>query len=181
MNDFWNAFWPNFASTAVGVVSGLPAALWLNRQAIAHGEGVRTSADRHRLAQALSVVAEAIRHNSSNLDNLLKILGDNQALFDISLDTSAWEAVRADFSSEIEPGVRRRLAFHFQRLETLVTLNDLYLSFIIGTNASMSSAEGTKEKLGPLLATLATEQRNEGLALIEAIDTAVAKLKPSGS
>ena len=103
MPGFWDAFWPNLASSVIGCGRG------------------------HE-------------HNAAQLDNLLNVLGEDKALLDLSLDTSPWGSVQTDFSSDVDPNLRRRLAFHFHRLEAMVKLSDLYLSFIIGTNTSMSSA-----------------------------------------
>jgi hypothetical protein len=181
MPGFWDSFWPNLASTVAGVILGLPVALWLNRRALEHGERIRTAGERTRVADALSVMGEVMKLNSSQLDNLIKVLSEDKALFDPSLDTSAWESVRSDISSEVDPNLRRRLAHHFGRLESLVKLNELYLSFIIGTNASMSSAADTKKKLGPLLLGLASTQRTEAVALVEAAQAAAVQLRPTAS
>ena len=89
MVTFWDAFWPNVASTVLGVILGLPAALWLNRQAVAHGERIRIASERAKVAQALSVVAQAMKHNAEQLTNLVTILSGDKAQFDLPLDTGS--------------------------------------------------------------------------------------------
>ena len=155
MAGFWVAFLPNVAATLVGVLVGVPLALLINRRAVLHGEAARAVAEKARVADALEVVSKALTYNATPLETLVQTLEQGKAQLDLPLDTSAWGAVKADVSGIVEPELRRRLAFHFSRLEALVELNSMFLTFVTGTNASMKcrrdegQAEASAYRIGP--------------------------------
>ena len=79
-----------------------------------HGEAARAVAEQARVADALDVVSKALTHNATPPETLVQTLEQGKAQFDLPLDTSAWNAVKADVSGIVEPELRRRLAFHFR-------------------------------------------------------------------
>ena len=166
MNTFFDAFWPNLASTLIGIVLGLPLGLRINRKSVAQTEGVRRAGERLRVAHALKVLDKALTENRTRLDAFAAVLVQNQTLYDTAIDNSAWDAVKADLTTELsDPELRQRFAYHFARLATLVKLNDDYLSFLVGVGASMSSALATQASLAKVISALVTELQAEAQSL----------------
>ncbi len=148
MNWFWSGFWPNLASTFVGVIVGVPIALWLNSLSGRAAGRARKAEEHARLRTGLLAVLAALAHNRGRLGALLDVLQKHEALFDVTLDTAAWEASR----DEIVPFLRsadlhRRVAFHFDRLRSLARLCSLYLDMIAGVASALGGVEKTRGAL----------------------------------
>lgn len=148
MDAFLTAFWPNAAATIVGVVLGLPIALWINRLTLKREEHATLQIKTQRLDHALRVLIAAMDVNLALLADYAQELANSKIAWRLNLDVSAWQAIRDDFSAELtDPNLRRQLAFHFTKLKALLALNQEYLSFAFGTNASMSGAEKVRESI----------------------------------
>jgi len=61
---FWAAFWPNLASTFIGVGLGVPVALQLNRLNVSHSDRVRVAADKARVVEALASLRRSLQKES---------------------------------------------------------------------------------------------------------------------
>lgn len=171
-NSFWDAFWPNLASTLVGILIGIPLALWINRSVLAQSERARKAADQLRVAHALQVLEKAISHNLESIKRFEGTLAQQRTLVDVAVDTSAWDAVKSDLTTELsDPELRRRAAYYFSRCATLVSLNDEYLNFIVGVGASMSSAQTAKQGLHTTLTALVNELATSGTNLLEQVSS----------
>jgi len=179
VTGFWDAFWPNLASTLAGLVLGIPLGLGINRRAVTQGETVRRQGERLRVAHALQVLEKALGENQARLQQFATVLAQNQTLYDPRIDVSAWDAVKADLTTELsDPALRQRFAYHFSRLSTQVKLNDDYLYFIVGVGASMSSAPAAKASLGKVIGELVTELTAECATLTGAAATERKRLTP---
>ena len=167
---FWSSFWPNLASTIVGVGGGVPLGLWLNRRALTHSNAARRRAERAEVAHTLEVLSAAIDDNRARLETFATVLKRNETLFDLGLDTSAWGALQAGLTSELkDPTLRRQLARYFVRLGGIVALNERYLRFLVGVDASMSSAPEVKKKLAAAIPTAVDELIRTSTELVSLI------------
>jgi hypothetical protein len=145
---FWSSFWPNLASTIIGVVVGLPVALWLNRLSQRSADASRHDQEQEQLRHGLISVMDALAHNQKQLERLVSTLESNQAMFDVGLDVAAWEAARDQIVPVLRnPELQRRIAFHFSRLGTLTRLCSMYLDLVAGIGATVSGVEKTREAL----------------------------------
>jgi len=167
MDTFLTAFWPNAAATIVGVVLGLPIALWINRLTLKSAEHSTLQLKVQRLEHALRVLIAAMEANLVLLADYAKVLSDSKIAWRLNLDVSAWEAIRDDLAAELtDPDLRRQLAFHFMTLKALRALNQEYLGFAFGTNASMSSAEKVRESIKTNMQLMCQELQAQATQLI---------------
>lgn len=169
MESFLSAFWPNAAATLVGIVFGLPIAMWVNRLALKSIERAALKSQSQRLDHALQVLISAMETNKGILREYTQVLSESKVRWRLSLDISAWDAIKTDFISELtDPSLRRNLAFHFAQLLFLTNLNQEYLGFAFGTNASMSGSAKTKESICTNLKTMCEELDQHAGELIAA-------------
>ena len=158
MDAFFLAFWPNLAATIAGVTLGLPIALWVSRLTLAGAERSARQSQAQRVDHALQVLVSAMKSNNAILRDYGEVLATEHMRWQLSLDTSAWDAIQADFIAEMtDPALRREIAFHFSQLKALTSLNYEYLQFNFGTNASMSGAGETRKSLGGNLRTMCND------------------------
>lgn len=74
---FWQTFWPNLVSTALGVALGVPAALWINNKATESGERREQAQESRRLPQALETLDRSLILNTKKFVRLLSILRES--------------------------------------------------------------------------------------------------------
>ena len=169
MDAFLIAFWPNVVATLVGVVVGLPIALWVNRLALRGAEQTAKSGQAHRADHALQVLISAMQGNGTLLREYAEVLATAKVRWRLGLDVSAWEAIKTDFIAELtDSSLRREAAFHFSQLEVLTVLNQEYLQFIFGTNASMSDSDATRTSIGNHLKTMCNDLSLQAEKLVSA-------------
>jgi len=126
----WSAFWPNLASTILGVAFGVPIALKLNRGNVTHAERVRAAAERARIVESLASLRRSLEGNKQRLQTLLQALERDQMPFPLVLDVSTWDALAAQLAGSLkEPDLLSRL---------LTTMTDLR-SFVCSTPKSLRS------------------------------------------
>lgn len=158
MDAFLLAFWPNAAATLVGIVFGLPIAMWVNRLALRGAERASLKSQSQCLDHALQILVSAMETNQGILQEYTQVLSESKVHWRLSLDVSAWDAIKTDFIGELtDPSIRRQLAFHFAQLLILTNLNQEYLGFAFGTNASMSGSEKTRESINANLKAMCEE------------------------
>jgi hypothetical protein len=158
MDAFLIAFWPNAAATLVGIVFGLPIALWVNRLALKGAARASLKSQSQRLDHALQILMSAMESNQRILQEYAQVLSESKVRWRLNLDVSAWEAIKTDFIGELtDPSLRRQVAFHFTQLLVLTNLNQEYLGFAFGTNASMSGSERTRESINADLKSMCEE------------------------
>lgn len=155
VNSFLPAFWPDLVATVIGVVVGLPFAVWLTRHSVRVQDEARRREDRARLVAALQTVVAALKFNTTRLNLFQSQLSNKRAPFDVALDTSAWEAVRDEVIPFLRvPDLQRRSAYYFARLVSVGTLSRIYLDQVAGIGSALGGIEGTSENLrGFLIAT----------------------------
>lgn len=148
MDEFFFAFWPNLAATLVGVVLGVPIALWVNRIADGAAKNAELSDKKKQLLNACNVIESVLKFNYARVVQYPEILRSRQIAWNLGLNTTTWHAVSVDFSSELTPPeLRSRMSHQFGNVATLLWLNEQFLSFSFGVNASMSNASTVKDSL----------------------------------
>jgi len=148
MSAFFDAFWPNFVSTVLGVVIGLPLAFWTNRKVVGHSEKLKKTVETVLLSRTLGVLEEALQFNKHRLQAVALALQESKALFDTALDYSAWDATKSEVSARLpDPKLHRHLAYHFSRLHAVVTLSEMHLNYSAGIGASLGGSEHTRDAL----------------------------------
>jgi|LakMenE18May11ns_1017448.scaffolds.fasta_scaffold9826124_2 hypothetical protein len=147
-SQFWIDFWPNFTSTIFGLLLGLPLALWTNRIFTNAQNRQNIEEQTKRLNNALQILKQTLLENNNRLKTTIDTINDSKVQFDIQLDISAWDAVKDDITQYLhDPNLKRRVAYHFSRLNTIAELNTLYLDFNAGINGTLSNAGNTREAL----------------------------------
>jgi hypothetical protein len=136
-NWFWTAFWPNLASTFLGVLFGLPAALWLNKQAIRFAAKNSQKKDNERLHEALKMVVKALEHNQTQLQALYSAWEENKTYFEGDFDIAAWKVTKNQIVTLLgNPELQHQITFHFARLGTLSHLCSVYLDMVVGVTSA---------------------------------------------
>jgi hypothetical protein len=170
MDEFLKAFWPNFASTVLGLVLGLPLALWTNRLIISHGERLKRAEEQQRLTKALDTLTRALLFNRERLQTFAQKINNSLAPFDVAIDYSAWEASRSEITPYLrDPELQQRIAYHFSRLASVAKLNDMYLHYAAGIGAALGGSENTRDALRKYLTQVVSHLDNEANELVELI------------
>lgn len=167
MEAFLTAFWPNLAATLVGVALGLPIAMWVNRLALRGAERTARKSQAQRVDHALKVLISAMQANAVLLREYAELLESGMISWRLRLDVSAWEAIKGDFVAELtDPALRQQVAFHFSQLVVLSAINQEFLGFNFGTNASMSGARDTRTQLCQTLKSMCIDLSAQGESLV---------------
>lgn len=176
MNSFWSSFCPNIVSTVVGIVIGVPIALWINSQAASVGERTRVEQERERLQRGLTVVLAAIDFNRERLQEFNAVLPNDQVPFDVGLDVSAWDVSRDEIVPFLKnPDLQRRLAYHFSQFGTLARLSTLYLDQVVGVASALQGADRTRTALRNHLLKKIHELLDESQRLIQEVQATRSK------
>jgi hypothetical protein len=169
-SDTRDAFLGNFLATILGLIFGLPLALWTNRKIMDIGAQEREDEQRQKIGMALDVVADSLTHNRTQLARLSQQVGEASAPFDPELDVSAWDVSKDTLTSPmVAPQLLQRIAYHFARLQTTVKLTEMYLSYVAGPVAVLGGCEATRDKLKGYIFANAKSLEQEASILIEGI------------
>jgi hypothetical protein len=178
-SSWWDQLWPSLVATIAGVIIGLPAALWLNRQFTA---GVAKTAEleaKRRLRAASETVLESLSANDTRLARLLDVLEENGAMFDPRVDVATWAAVESEIVAHLRDAkLKGKLAYHFAALGSLNRLSSVYLETSAGINVNVLGAGEFRQELRTHLIEDATALRGEADDLEEALEAVIAELPP---
>ena len=138
---FWDAFWPNLASTLVGAAIGVPLGLLINRHAIWFTERSARQTELKLLKRTLDALEIALECNHE----ILCVLADKKQRNDQGLakplDTGTWDAVRSLLPTSFrDPQLLRRLAYHWVQLDQVTTMHHMILEQQLTSNAQRSSS-----------------------------------------
>lgn len=173
---FWPAFWPNLLSTVLAVALGIPTALWINSKATEQGEHRERVQEEQRLLQALETLDRALSLNSNKLRQTGLDLKEQRIPFDITVDRSAWDAVKFEVIQVLhDADLQQQLAFHFARLDSLARLNDMYLNLGVGIASALQDAPKVRQTLRTYLESLVSELKNESSSLSTKIKAILAE------
>ena len=104
--------------------------------------------DRERLRVGLEVLAAAVAQNRDCLVRHLAALSKQAALFELDLDTSAWDATQDQVVPTLNnPALHRRISAHFAQLRSLEKLSFYYLDLLAGIGGAMGGSEHTRDAL----------------------------------
>jgi hypothetical protein len=125
---FWDAFWPNLASTLVGAAIGVPVGLFINRQAVRFTERRALLAENKLLQRTLTALDAALQCNYEVFSLLVdKKKREAQRLVK-PLDTGTWDAVRSLIPASFrDPELLRRLAYHWVQLGQVTAMHHMIL------------------------------------------------------
>jgi hypothetical protein len=130
LERFLEAFWPSLASTALGVVLGLPVALWVNRRAMHWSERAKRKEEEGQLRLALGEVRASVDRNRSNAKKLQQAPGSLKLYNYPELDTMTWDAVRADIVNYLEdPSLRSMISRHYAQVAMLERYCEMYIRY----------------------------------------------------
>lgn len=133
MSVFLNAFWPNLASTIIGVALGIPIALYLNRKLTKQSRLGEASRHAVLLASAIKVLFESFDYNIFVLHRIVELSADGEIMRNPDLRTTTWENLAGIMTSHLEnPELLQLLSHHWLRLRRLEELNAQTFAMQIG-------------------------------------------------
>lgn len=125
MRGFLEAFFPNLSATILGVVLGLPAALYVNGRLTASQRRLQRASEVSRRNVVVDVLDTACKYNAKILDRMAELALTAEAMRNPDLQTTAWDSVGSILSAECsDPVLVHRLSHHWLRLQRLEQLND---------------------------------------------------------
>lgn len=133
MSDFFVAFWPNLASTVIGVGLGVPVALYLNRQLTNQSQANEAARQASLLAGAAHVLIESCDYNVRVLRAIAALSATGEIMRGPDLRTTTWDALCGIVSSHLaDPDLLQLLSHHWLRLKRLEELNTHTFSMHVG-------------------------------------------------
>lgn len=125
MSAFFDAFWPNLASTLVGIVLGVPIALTLNQHMLRNQRRLEINDMGAQVKDAIEVLVNACKYNIGVLDMICSEALDGRVMHSPDLRITAWETVGPILcSSSSNPELLQMLSHHWLRLSRLQDLSD---------------------------------------------------------
>lgn len=125
MSAFLDAFWPNLASTIIGIVLGVPIALALNELVIRRQKRLQV-ADQHRQAKdSIEVLIAACRYNVGVLNAMREEAESGRVMHSPDLRVTTWEVVSPILCATVsDPELLQILSHHWLRLKRIQALSD---------------------------------------------------------
>lgn len=151
MTIFWEAFLPNLAATVLGVILGLPTALYVNRR-LTESQRTLQQAEKIRLREdSASVLSAACAYNMNVLDRMAELALSGNALRNPDLRSTTWDVVNHMFSPLCpDPVLLQKLSHHWLRLQRLERLNEEMFAWAISTQPSIQNQQIVLEMWGEL-------------------------------
>lgn len=171
MEEFWTSFWPNLASTVIGIIIGFPVAVWLNKLALSHAATKQAESDKADLHRTLNAIGDSIDHNIEKLNHLLQSVGSGQFLLDTSFDTASWQAYNAQLArlnSDID--LNKQLISYNERIVNLSSINSKLCSNYLGLESSLSGADKVRQFLRGHIMSEAAKLTQESTSIRAAIN-----------
>jgi hypothetical protein len=169
VNQFLQDFLPNLTATIVGVVIGLPVALFVNRQLTKEGDQRASKLERVRVATGLGVLRRSLQYNRKVLDNIATLAREGTVMRDPDLQSDTWDAVGSILTPILDdPRMLQRVSHHWQRLKRIEELNREIFDRNFGLRSAIpdtGSARGLWGNLYDLAVSLSahTEEIEENL------------------
>lgn len=125
MGEFFQAFWPNFCATVLGVILGLPVAVYVNRNLTIGQRAHEAREQRRRRDDAIDVLVRSCEYNVRVLDNMKSLALQGRVMRNADLQVTTWDAVGAVLTPLCsEPALLQQISHHWLRLHRLEKLND---------------------------------------------------------
>ncbi|MDA8325457.1 MAG: hypothetical protein M0033_04495 [Nitrospiraceae bacterium] len=142
MINFWAAFLPNLVATILGVVLGLPVALYVNRRLTERQRALDRAERTKRRDDSASVLIAACEYNMKVLDRVKELALEGKALRNPDLRSTTWDIVNHMFSPLCpDPVLLQKLSHHWLRLQRLEQLNEEMFAQAVGTRPPLSDQE----------------------------------------
>lgn len=173
MSQFLAAFFPNLASTLLGIVLGVPVALYLNNRLMHEQKRYATGERVRRLDEAVKVLAGACQYNVRVLENMAKLALEGKVLRNPDLRLTTWDAVGAILTRiSSDSDLLQTLSHHWLRLQRLERLNDEIFAREVGTLPQIEDQEMMLGMWGELYenATNLSKHATELKEQLEALD-----------
>jgi len=123
--NFFDAFWPNFFATMLGVLLGGLITLLINRLMIKWAAKSEKQIEISRFDTAMGILIDSLAFNQSKLGNLRKHLVTCEP-FIIELDTHTWNLVKLDIMHHLHlPKLQIKIEFHYSKLALVARLRDI--------------------------------------------------------
>jgi hypothetical protein len=134
MNEFLQAFWPNLCATVLGVVFGLPAAVYVNRWVSATQRRHEATTEANRRDDAIEVLIRSCVWNEKRLEAMRTLACDGRVMRNADLQVTTWDAVGPVLTPNWPyPELLQQLSHHWLRLHRLECLNDEVFAREVGT------------------------------------------------
>jgi hypothetical protein len=160
----------------VGILVGVPIAMWLANYGLSIQEKARQADERARLQRGLKSVGAAISDNSDRLRKLSDALRAGQAPYDVALDVSAWDVSKQEIIPFLQGAeMKRRIAYHFTRAESVRRLAALLLDQAVGVASALGTAAQTRTSLSSHLQAESDELSREARQLADDIGKLVSR------
>lgn len=122
MSTFLN-FLHDLLPTLVGVVLGVPIALWLAHKADRLQRAGRRADNLRRLRKSVATLATALRENADALVRLSESISPDSVPLDSDVDDTAWDVTHQEIVPYLDdPELVRHLARHFSQLAPITRI-----------------------------------------------------------
>jgi hypothetical protein len=123
--NFFDAFWPNFFATMLGVLLGGLITLLVNRLMITWAAKSERQNEIARFDTAMGILIDSLAFNKTKLGDLRKHLAICEPLI-MELDTHTWDLVKLDIIHHLHlPKLQIKIEFHYSKLASVARLRDI--------------------------------------------------------
>jgi hypothetical protein len=134
MTTFLEAFLPNLAATVLGVILGLPAALYVNRRLTLNQRTLLQAESDSLRDDSINVMKAACEYNIKVLERMTELALSGKVLRNPDLRSTTWNVVNHIFSPLCpDPELLQNISHHWLRLLRLEQLNEEIFAREVGT------------------------------------------------
>jgi hypothetical protein len=167
---FAEGFWPQLAATFIGVVAGIPAAVFVNRKLGERSERDRLEFDRTRLQNILVQLQRSLARNAEIIPQVVERIGAGSVYVVTHFDVARWSLISDQASRLIaDPVLVGDLAEVYAQVQRLNDAVNLHRDVFIGlrTSSLPAGANHEREQLLTHVAGLIPELASDLAAAIE--------------
>jgi len=166
--EFWSNFLSEFLAALIGVITGIPVALWLDRR-------LQEKRQRSRAASVLSALKDEIGHNAK----LLKQMQDDRSFLPLlyNLDLSAWKATTARMLDSVDNvELTKQIARIYYEFEQLSKKVGIRFTMFYSTFRAVQSYNEDSQRLRDQIRSGASELVERSNRLVVEIDNELSRL-----
>jgi hypothetical protein len=142
MNGFLDAFLPNLAATILGLVLGLPIALFINGRLTAAQRRHEKASEIILRNLVIDVLSASCEYNIKVLRKIAELALTANVLRNPDLKTTAWDSVGSVLAARCpDPELIHQLAHHWIRLRRLEQLNEELFKLTVGMLPELEDAK----------------------------------------
>jgi hypothetical protein len=125
MTAFFEAFWPNLAATIIGVVLGVPIALWLNGRILNRQRKLQIDDHHRQIENSLVLLISACTYNIRILDTMREEAQAGRVMHAPDLRITTWDVVASFLGAgALDPDLLQIISHHWLRLKRIQVLSD---------------------------------------------------------